>query len=239
MGQTDAFLKNAGKMGVDLAKIDMAVLSHGHYDHGGGLGAFLQVNGHAPIYVHKRAFEPHYHGAQKYIGGSPLLYRGTPGCMKPTGWCLWGMVSRYMAVRWAPAGISVEPYGLSRMENGQLVPDDFAHEQYLKLEENGRSVVISGCSHRGILNIMDWLHPDTLIGGFHFVKLNPERKSDAAVLDEAARELTAHHAVYYTGHCTGTQAFSYLQARMPSGCLHALHTGQTIVLEAMPPKEEL
>lgn len=229
MGQTDAFRKNAEKMGVDLTKVDCAVLSHGHYDHGGGLRAFLQVNDHAPIYVHKRAFEPHYHGAQKYIGlpsslqGHPQLHE-TDGILSiADGITLYGGTL-------GPCRHPVEPYGLSRMENGELIPDDFAHEQYLKIEENGQTVVISGCSHRGILNIMDWLHPDILIGGFHFVKLNPESKPDAAVLDEAARELTDYHAVYYTGHCTGTPAFSYLQAHMPSASLHALHTGQTISL---------
>ncbi len=229
MGQTDAFRKNAEKMNVDLTKVDYAVLSHGHYDHGGGLRAFLQVNDHAPVYVHKRAFDPHYHGAQKYIGlpaslqGHPQLHE-TDGILSiADGITLYGGTL-------GPCRHPVEAYGLSRMENGELIPDDFAHEQYLKIEENGQTVVISGCSHRGILNIMDWLHPDILIGGFHFVKLNPESKPDAAVLDEAARELTDYHAVYYTGHCTGTPAFSYLQAHMPTGSLHALHTGQTISL---------
>lgn len=44
MGQTDAYLVNAEKLGVDVSKVDIAFLSHGHYDHGGGLQAFLNVN---------------------------------------------------------------------------------------------------------------------------------------------------------------------------------------------------
>ena len=67
MGQTDLFYKNALTLGIDLAEVDIAILSHGHYDHGGGLEKFLEINKKAPIYVSSRAFEPHYNGKEKYI----------------------------------------------------------------------------------------------------------------------------------------------------------------------------
>ena len=50
-GQTGAFADNAEKMGVDLTKIDLCILSHGHYDHGGGLKRFLEINDHAKVYI--------------------------------------------------------------------------------------------------------------------------------------------------------------------------------------------
>jgi 7,8-dihydropterin-6-yl-methyl-4-(beta-D-ribofuranosyl)aminobenzene 5'-phosphate synthase len=66
-GQSAAFAENAEKLGVDLRKVDLAVLSHGHYDHGGGLERFLEINQKAPVYVSSYAFEPHY-SANGYIG---------------------------------------------------------------------------------------------------------------------------------------------------------------------------
>ena len=52
----------------DLADVDIAVLSHGHYDHGGGLATFLELNKNAPVYINRHAFEPHFNGTEKYIG---------------------------------------------------------------------------------------------------------------------------------------------------------------------------
>ena len=61
-GQTGAFADNAARLGLDLSTVDLAVLSHGHYDHGGGLARFLEINCHAPVYVNPHVFEPHYNG---------------------------------------------------------------------------------------------------------------------------------------------------------------------------------
>jgi len=83
MGQTDSFYKNALTLGIDLSEIDIAILSHGHYDHGGGLKQFLEINKKAPVYINAKAFEPHFNGTEKYIGlditlkdSSRLVYVG-------------------------------------------------------------------------------------------------------------------------------------------------------------------
>ena len=75
MGQTDLFASNASLLGINLSDVDIAVLSHGHYDHGGGLKKFLEANTKAPVYINKHAFEPHYNGAEKYIGLDTSLSR--------------------------------------------------------------------------------------------------------------------------------------------------------------------
>ena len=72
-GQTSIFSSNADLLGVDLSKVDVAVLSHGHYDHGGGLERFLEINKTAPIYINRNAFGKFYNGTEKYIGLAETL----------------------------------------------------------------------------------------------------------------------------------------------------------------------
>ena len=60
MGQGERLKHNAEAFGIDLNEVQIAVISHGHYDHGGGLATFMTTNAHAPIYIHRRAFDKHY-----------------------------------------------------------------------------------------------------------------------------------------------------------------------------------
>ena len=60
--------QNAKQLDVDLKAVDFAVLSHGHYDHSGGLGTFLTCNETAPVYVRQWAIEPHWESDGRYVG---------------------------------------------------------------------------------------------------------------------------------------------------------------------------
>ncbi len=60
VGASGLFLENAKKLDVNIADVDFLVISHGHYDHGGGLGTFLQENTKADVFIHRLAFEKHY-----------------------------------------------------------------------------------------------------------------------------------------------------------------------------------
>ena len=71
MGQGDGFLRNAAALGVDISQVEAAILTHGHYDHGGGLGAFYGANLRAKVYIRREAFAPHYRADGGYIGLDP------------------------------------------------------------------------------------------------------------------------------------------------------------------------
>lgn len=216
-GQTGAFADNAEKLGVDLEKVDFAVLSHGHYDHSGGLGTFLERNLQAPLYVSRWAFEPHFNASGKDLGVDLSLRQNSR--------------IRYVAEKAEPApGMTLlrleaaptDTAGLLVEENGERKPDDFRHEQYLLVEEDGKRILISGCSHKGILQIVDAFRPDILIGGFHFMKITEEER-----LAEAAKKLLEYDTVYYTGHCTGQQQYAYLKGIMGQR-LHYIATGTVL-----------
>lgn len=218
-GASGLFAKNAKKLGVDLADVDIGVISHGHDDHAGGLLSFFAVNDHAPVYLLPAAAEPHYNVEDTFIGIMPGVLRSDRLCYARDaqvigkGLTLFSCLSREYVQ-------AVDTAGLTVLRNGEFLPDDFSHEQYLLIEENGKRVLVSGCSHRGILNIVHWFCPDVLIGGFHFFKQEP----DSPVVIEAARTLMGYPTVYYTGHCTGQAQYETMKQIMGDR-LHDLSTG--------------
>ena len=207
MGQTDLFARNAEALGIDLAGVDLAVLSHGHYDHGGGLARFLELNQTAPVYLNQHAFEPHYHGEERYIGldtalaASPRLrFVGDREEIAP------GLT--LATCNGLPKREDLGSFGLTVEEDGAFRPEDFRHEHYLLIEDAGRRVLISGCSHKGILNIVDWFRPlDDALAGY-------------------ARQLSAYGTDFYTCHCTGRKQYAFMKEYMDH--LAYLSTGQTI-----------
>ena len=215
-GQSSAFAENAEKLGVDLREVDFAVLSHGHYDHGGGLEEFLKINNTAPVYISSHAFEPHY-SANGYIGlDLQLQGREQLRSVAEETALAEGITMYQLDV------VPADTAGLEMEEQGQRKPDDFRHEQYLLVEEGGKRILISGCSHKGILQIMEAFRPDILVGGFHFMKITEEAK-----LAEAAKKLLEYDTIYYTGHCTGLTQYAYLKSVMGDQ-LHYIATGTTV-----------
>ena len=220
MGQTDLFYENARALGIDLSGVDIAVLSHGHYDHGGGLRKFLEINHHALVYIHKDAFLPHYNGTEKYIGLDPSL-KDYVQIVFTDDECRINDSLTLFSCNGREKNHPTIPSGLTEKVGNVFVPDDFRHEQYLLIQENGKQILISGCSHKGILDIVDWFKPDVLIGGFHYSKLPLDE-----ALAGAAGSLAAHPTAFYTCHCTGCEQYEFMRQYMPS--LYYLSCGQTI-----------
>ena len=218
MGQSDLFYKNACKLGIDLSLCDIAVLSHGHYDHGGGLSTFLKINTIATVYVSKHAFGI-YHNGDKYIGLDVSLKNSDRIVFVDDMLSIDENLTLY-SCNDREKEFDLGSFSLSKKIDGVLFDDDFLHEQYLLINDR-KKVLISGCSHKGILDITRWFSPDVLIGGFHFskLKLDDTLKSYAAYLDSFDTE-------FYTCHCTGVEQYEFMCRYMRK--LHYLSTGMSI-----------
>ena len=145
MGQDGGFLKNAQKLGVDIAEVDTAILSHGHYDHGGGLAAFLETNQKADIHIQKKALGEFYahdpDGSNSYIG-LPVQWKDNPRVICHTGdYRLDTELQVFAGVTgrecYSPANDS-----LYASMNGRHVPDLFMHEQNLLIRERNKVVLL-------------------------------------------------------------------------------------------------
>lgn len=218
MGPDDGFLRNAAALGVDLEGVDTAILSHGHYDHGGGLETFSRLNPKAKIYIHRAAFGDFY--AQRpegleYIGidQSLDLYRFT---MTPDEQVIDDELRLFGAVP-DPIGALAASSTLRQRTWDGTRQDVFAHEQNLLIQAEGKTVLVAGCAHRGIVNIVNKAEtilgkrPDVVVSGFHLFQLKEGDPRADELIESTAKALLAGNTVYYTGHCTGDYAYAKLK----------------------------
>ncbi|MBN2897976.1 MAG: MBL fold metallo-hydrolase [Clostridia bacterium] len=220
-GKTGLFYENAELLGIDIAQVNVVILSHGHYDHGGGLGVFFEHNNHAQVYVAKGAFDMRYgireSGEQAYIGLDQSL-KGHPQICEMEGFV---RLDNKMTVFSGVTGGYPRPVAngnlVSLSEEGVMFLDDFEHEQNLMIEEKGKRFLFAGCAHNGICNIVEYatetlgLKPDYVIGGFHLHNRLETLCATEGDVAEVAQVLLESGAVFYTGHCTGEVAYEQLK----------------------------
>lgn len=225
MGPNTAFADNAAVLGVDLTAVDTAVLSHGHYDHAGGLALFLQKNPSAKIYLHKAALGPYYAVSPGY----DPKYIGVPEAAKQFAdrFILTGdelvideTLRLFSDVKTADYRSHANDK-LREKQGADYPMDRFLHEQNLLITEGGKAVLLGGCAHRGIVNILRRAEellgraPDAVFAGFHLYNPSTGEPEPRELIEAVGRELAARkNTVYYTGHCTGPDAFAILKEQL-------------------------
>jgi 7,8-dihydropterin-6-yl-methyl-4-(beta-D-ribofuranosyl)aminobenzene 5'-phosphate synthase len=235
-GQSDAFVGNASALGCDLGALDWIGLSHGHYDHSGGLKAVLALPRRQPrLVAHPAAFVP------KYIrDGDGSLRRGGQELTvdQVEGHC-------QMALQAEPSQISDhigttgEVPRLTSFEQipdrfliegqGALVPDSFPDDLSLLLRTAQGTVVLAGCAHSGIVNILHQAQKLTdgapiygIVGGIHLCSASAERQAETI---KACRELEVQN--FWLCHCTGQQAKEAFRQEFGERC-HECHAGTVL-----------
>ena len=217
MGQRRLFAENAERLGLAIADIDMAIISHGHYDHGGGLRAFLEINDKAKVYIHNDAFQPHYSLKEeglKYIGLDKDLQDNPRLVVCGSMTKLYDNMTLFADVNGkccCPQGNRLL-FGPSETQN-----DSFSHEQNLIIEENGNTILFAGCAHKGIINIIRKAEkvigrpPTHVLAGMHLAKTPIE---DAFISTLAHELMRYENCKFYTMHCTGPEQYQRLKAIM-------------------------
>lgn len=242
-GQSELFAVNAKSLGIDLACVDKAVLSHAHYDHAGGFATFVKMNPCADVYMQKAAQQQCY--SEKADGMKDI---GIPSDVRSA---LEGRVCYMEGDGRIDEGVFLIAHhtaGLSErgrqmhmyMQTEQdMQDDDFSHEQSLVFELPEGLVVINSCSHGGVDAILREVQQVfegrkilAMIGGFHLMgSQGPDsmRESEQEVRMLAARLRDMQVEKIYTGHCTGTKAFPILKEEL-GDMLDILVTGKMIEL---------
>jgi 7,8-dihydropterin-6-yl-methyl-4-(beta-D-ribofuranosyl)aminobenzene 5'-phosphate synthase len=223
LGENGSFLENARKLDVNIADIDIVVISHGHVDHGGGLKLFLQKNQKASVYLHHKAFKKYYSdhpngktesiGLDQEIQKSDRIIYTTDRFFIDTGIELFSNIK-------GKEMLSLSNHDLLMDSGGKRIRDTFEHEQNLIITEDGKTVLFTGCAHNGIVNIVNHFiemkkkPADFVLGGFHLYNNSAKRGEDPALVAQIAQHLKNTPSQYYTCHCTGVEPFQVLKSVM-------------------------
>ena len=234
-GATDAFIKNAEKKKIDLTTVDTLVVSHGHYDHAGGVLAFAELCPDAAIYIQRPATGKFYNlknCQEKYIGMDEGINALDQVVFLDGDLKIDDELSIFTGVR----GNRLLPRGnevLMKKSGNGFVSDSFDHEQYLVVSNMDQRILLSGCAHRGILNILDKYvelygeDPTCVISGFHTVMQKYEDK-DIEIIEKTAKELLKKSSTFYSGHCTGEYAIGIMKSIMGERLI-AIHSGDEML----------
>lgn len=241
LGPSEETIRNADALGIDLSAVDTVVLSHGHYDHSGGIIPFTKINGKALIYMQQSAVEDYYadDGEEasprfRYIGIDKTV-ASLPQVRFLHGDKVIDDELELFVIRGRSHELPSTNKNLLVREGDGYQKDDFGHEHFLVIRRDGKSILMSGCAHNGILSILDAYMekygkaPDLVVSGFHLMKKTDYSESEIEEIKAIAKELRNYPTKFVTCHCTGIPAFVVMKDIMGDS-LEYVHSGEEVIL---------
>jgi len=226
-GQSDLLIHNARKLNVGLENVEAIILSHGHYDHTGGLAAVREIAPRARCYVHPDALQPKFagnpDGTSRAAGMSQASLQAIRESAQPALWTSkpTEVLDGIFVTGAIPRTNDFEDTGGHFfLDEACTRPDPLADDQSLFFDTRNGLVVLLGCGHAGVVNTIDCICQVTgnrriyaVIGGLHLLTASPERIEKTV---DAFRRWNVRQIA--SAHCTGMPAMARLWTAFPDRC---------------------
>ena len=241
-GSGQTLIPNALQLQVPLGECQRVVLSHGHYDHSGGLTGLWQQGVNCPVMAHPSALLPRY----SRHPDKPVRSIGMPTDIVsqlgqlPTSRCLWRREPQWLTPHWGCSGEipRLDPEedvgGPFFLDAEGIEPDAIPDDQALWFNTPGGVVIVLGCCHSGLINTVTHIRRLTgisrvagIIGGLHLLHADESRLVHTLDFLKQCRP-----DFLRLGHCTGDHVIERIRRELPAVDVEVLRVGAQYVIKA-------